>query len=66
MKTYLNFSLLFLSIILFNGCKKESIKPPIVSTNDVTEITTTTAMSGGELNEMTPLIVSKGYNTPRF
>jgi hypothetical protein len=60
MKTYLNLSFLFLSIILFNGCKKESIKPPIVSTNDVTEITTTTAMSGGELNEMTPLIVSKG------
>ena len=60
MKTYLNFSLLFLSILLFNGCKKESIKPPIVSTNDVTEITTTTAVSGGELNEMTPLIVSKG------
>jgi hypothetical protein len=60
MKTYLNFSILFLSILLFNGCKKESIKPPIVSTNDVTEITTTTAVSGGELNEMTPLIVSKG------
>ena len=45
---------------ILNECKKESIKPPIVSTNDVTEITTTTAVSGGELNEMTPLIVSKG------
>ncbi len=59
MKTYFKFSLICLTIFLFNGCKKDSIKPPIVSTNDVTEITTTTAVSGGELNEMTPLIVSK-------
>jgi hypothetical protein len=58
MKTY--FIFLCLTILFFNGCKKESIKPPIVSTNDVIEITTTTAVSGGELNEMTPLIVSKG------
>jgi len=60
MKTYFKFSLICLTIILFNGCIKENIKPPIVSTYDVTEITTTTAVSGGELNEMTPLIVSKG------
>jgi hypothetical protein len=60
MKTYLYYSLIFLSILFLNECKKESIKPPIVSTNDVTEITTTSAVSGGELNEMTQLIVSKG------
>lgn len=60
MKTYIKFSLICLTILLFSACKKESIKPPIVSTNDVTEITTTSAVSGGELDEMTPLIVSKG------
>ena len=60
MKTSLKISILLLSIFLFNECKKDSTKPPIVTTLEVTEITKTTAISGGELNEMTPLIVSKG------
>jgi hypothetical protein len=60
MKTSLKISLLLLSIFLFNECKKDSTKPPVVITLDVTEITKTTAISGGEMNEMTPLIVSKG------
>lgn len=60
MKTSLKISLLLLSIFLFNECKKDSIKHPVVSTLEVTEITKTTAMSGVELSEMTPLIVLKG------
>lgn len=60
MKTSLKISLLLLSIFLFNECKKDSTKPPVVTTLDVTEITKTTAMSGVELSEMTPLIVLKG------
>ena len=60
MKTSLKISLLLLSIFLFNECKKDSTKPPVVTTLDVTEITKTTAMSGVELSEMTPLIVQKG------
>lgn len=60
MKTTIRIIFLLLSVFLFKDCKKDISKPPIVSTLDVTEISKTTAMSGGELNEMTPLIVSKG------
>lgn len=60
MKTPVNILLLFLLIFSFNGCKKDNTKPPVVTTLDVTEITKTTAISGGELSEMTSLIVSKG------
>ncbi len=60
MKTCFKISLLFLTILMFNECKKDNTKPPVVLTLDVSEITASTALSGGELNEMTPLIVSKG------
>ena len=65
MKTTFRISFLFLSIIIFNECKKDNIEPPFVSTLEVTEITMTTAMSGVKLSEISPFIALKGicWNT---
>lgn len=60
MKTSLKISLLLLSVFLFNVCKKDSIKPPVTTTLEVTEITMTTAMSGVKLSEISPFIALKG------
>jgi uncharacterized protein (TIGR02145 family) len=41
--------LIFLSVILIYSCKKHNSTPPIITTDDVTAITQTTAISGGNI-----------------
>jgi hypothetical protein len=43
--------LLFLSVSLLNSCKKDKASPPVVSTTSISEITYTTATSGGNVTD---------------
>jgi len=57
------FTLLF---VVFDSCKKDKLTPPVITTASVTEITPTTATSGGDLVEISGAsIISKGvcWNT---
>jgi len=59
-------SLLILSFIFVNACKKDKPTPPVVNTAPVSEVSYTTATSGGEAtNEGGMPILSKGvcWNT---
>ena len=50
-----------LLIILINSCNKDRIVPPLITTKSVTEISYTTATSGGDVtNEGGATIISKG------
>lgn len=65
MKNLFRISAIILSIILIHSCT-ERLSPPIITTTDVTEISYTTATSGGEvINKGGAPIVSKGvcWNT---
>jgi hypothetical protein len=60
MKTYAKILLLVLSISLVSCHKEYIIHPPGISTLEVTGITATTAVCGGELEYFVPEIVSTG------
>ncbi len=58
--------LLILSINLLNSCKKDKPSPPVLATTVVTEVTYTTAVSGGSItNDGGATVISKGicWNT---
>ena len=66
MKATLKISVIILFIILIQSCKKENPTPPTVTTASVSEISYTTATSGGEAtSEGSSPIISKGicWNT---
>jgi len=62
--------LLILSILLIHSCKKDTATLPILTTNDISTITQTTATSGGNIsNDGGETIISRGVcwstnNTP--
>jgi uncharacterized protein (TIGR02145 family) len=61
MKYFTKVSVIILSILFINGCKKEKPIVPVVTTNNVTEISYTTATSGGEAtNDGGAPVLSKG------
>jgi uncharacterized protein (TIGR02145 family) len=58
--------LLVLSVPVFHSCKKDKTSPPVVSTASITDITRTTAVSGGNItNDGGAAVTSKGicWNT---
>ena len=58
--------LLILSINFLNSCKKDKPSPPVLATTVVTEVTYTTALSGGSItNDGGATVISKGicWNT---
>lgn len=66
MKTLFKVSVLSVGLFLFISCKKDKPTPPVISTADVTEITFTSASSGGIItNEGGSTLLSKGvcWNT---
>jgi hypothetical protein len=53
--------LLILSVFIIHSCKKDKPSPPIITTTAVTEISYTTAISGGDVtNQGGAPIVSRG------
>ncbi len=66
MKNLFKISVLILLIILIHSCKKDKPTPPIITTTAVSEISYTTATSGGEVtNEGGDPVISRGicWNT---
>ncbi len=66
MKHLLRISIVIILIVLSDSCKKDKPTPPVVTTAAITEISYTTATSGGEAtNEGGASILSKGvcWNT---
>lgn len=66
MKTIIKISALIGFLILLQSCKKDKPTPPVITTAGVTEISYTTASSGGEAtNECGSPILTKGicWNT---
>lgn len=66
MKSTINISIVIFSALFFLSCKKDKPAPPVVSTSEVTEISYTTAVSGGNVsNEGGSPVISKGicWNT---
>jgi uncharacterized protein (TIGR02145 family) len=56
---YCSFTLLGATLMLLNGCEKgDEAKVPVLTTADVTEITQTTAMSGGNITDVGGTIVT--------
>jgi uncharacterized protein (TIGR02145 family) len=66
MKNLFRISVAILLIIIIHACKKDKPTPPVITTTSVTEISYTTATSGGDVtNEGGATIISKGvcWNT---
>lgn len=58
---YYQIIIIIIMIIFFNGCKKEKEKVPVISTIEVTNITTTSATSGGNItNEGSSTVKTRG------
>jgi len=63
MKVILRISAVILLIFTINSCKKDKPTPPIITTTPVTDISYTTAISGGNLtNEGGATVVSQGVS----
>lgn len=61
MKNVFNISIIILSIFLLNACEKDKPTPPVLTTSIVTEISYTTATSGGNVtNEGGATVLSMG------
>jgi uncharacterized protein (TIGR02145 family) len=61
MKNKFKFSIVILLIIFFQSCKKEMPRIPVIATKEVTEITLTTAISGGDvIDEGGAPLINKG------
>jgi uncharacterized protein (TIGR02145 family) len=61
MRHILEILIIFLFVFLLSACRKEKQIPPVISTTKVTEISYTTAISGGKVtNEGGTPVLSKG------
>jgi uncharacterized protein (TIGR02145 family) len=65
MKITLSILFVILSFFLFYSCKKVKIVAPVVTTEDVTDITISSAESGGSMNDDPYSVITKGvcYST---
>src|SRR5664279_2245341 len=61
MRSTFKISIVILSMILLNACEKDKPTPPVLTTTVVTEISYTTATSGGKVtNEGGATVVTMG------